>query len=49
MTWKHKFSVDTEGACVSRNSYETVRLQFEKREDWIRKVRGERLCETVDN
>ena len=28
---------------MSKNLNETVRLQFEKREEWIRKIRGERL------
>ena len=34
--WKSK------GICVSKNLDETVRLQFEKREEWIREIRGER-------
>ena len=36
-------SVEIEGACVSKNIKETVRLQSEKKEEWIREIRGERL------
>ena len=32
-----------EGTCVSKNFDETVRLQSEKRQEWIREIRGERL------
>ena len=32
-----------EGNCVSKNLDETVRLQSEKREEWIREIRGEKL------
>ena len=34
-------SVEIEGAFVSKNFDETVRLQSEKRQEWIREVRGE--------
>ena len=37
------FSVEIEGTCVSKNFDETVRLQSEKREEWIREIREERL------
>ena len=33
---------------MSKNFDETVRLQSEKRQDWIRKVRGERLHGTAE-
>ena len=33
------FSVEIEGTCVSKNLDETVRLQFEKREEWMREIR----------
>ena len=36
-------SVETEEICVSKNFDETVRLQSEKREEWILDLRGERL------
>ena len=36
-------SGNCEGTCVSKNFDETVRLQSEKRQEWIRKIRGERL------
>ena len=36
-------SVEIEGTCVLKNFDETVRLQSEKREKWIREIRGERL------
>ena len=35
--------MEIEGTCVSKNLDETVRLQFEKRQDWIRVIGGERL------
>ena len=35
--------MEIEGTCVSKNLDETVRLQSEKREEWIREIRGERL------
>ena len=35
--------MEIEGTCVSKNLDETVRLQLEKRQEWIRKIRGERL------
>ena len=40
MTREHKF---LGGNCVSKNFDETVRLQFEKRQEWIREITGERL------
>ena len=36
-------SVEIEGTCVSKNFDETVRLQSEKRQEWIRGIRAERL------
>ena len=36
-------SVEIEGTCVSKNFDETVRLQFKKREKWIREIIRERL------
>ena len=33
---------------MSKNLDKTVRLQSEKREEWIRKTRGERLQEIVE-
>ena len=35
--------VKIEGTWVSKNFDETVRLQSEKREEWIQEIRGERL------
>ena len=35
--------MEIEGTCVSKNFDETVRLQSEKRQEWIREIRGERL------
>ena len=35
--------MEIEGACVSKNLDETVRLQSKKREDWIREIRGKRV------
>ena len=32
-----------EGTCVSKKLDETVRLLSEKRQEWIREIRGERL------
>ena len=43
MTREHKFLVEIEGTCVSKNFDETVRLQSEKKQEWIREIRGERL------
>ena len=34
-------SVEIEGTCVSKNFNEIVRLQSEKREEWIRDKRRE--------
>ena len=36
-------SVDTTGACVLKNVDETIHLQSERRDDWIREVREIRL------
>ena len=33
---------------MSKNLDETVRLQFEKRQQWIREIRGERLQKIAD-
>ena len=35
--------MEIEETCVSKNLDETVRLQSEKRHEWIREIRGERL------
>ena len=35
--------MEIEGTYVSKNFDETVHLQSEKRKDWIREIRGERL------
>ena len=35
--------MEIEGTCASKNLDETVRLQSEKRQEWIREIRGERL------
>ena len=43
VTREHKFLGGNEGTCVSKNFDETVRLQSEKRREWIREIRGERL------
>ena len=44
VTREHKFFMETEGTCVlDENLNETVRLQFKKRQEWIQKIRGERL------
>ena len=40
-------SVEIEGACVSKNLDETVRLESEKREEWIRELRRGRLQEVT--
>ena len=37
------FSVEIKETCVSKNLEETVRLQSEKREEWIQEIMGERL------
>ena len=36
-------SLETEATCVSKNLDATVHLQSEKRQEWIREIRGERL------
>ena len=33
---------------MSKNFDETIRLQFEKRQEWIREIRGERLQEIAE-
>ena len=43
MTREHKFLSGNWGTCVSKYLEETVRLQSEKRREWIREIRGERL------
>ena len=35
--------MEIEEACASKNFDETVRLQSEKSQEWIREIRGERL------
>ena len=40
-------SMEIEGTCVSKNFDETVRLQSEKRQEWIREIR-ERLQEIAE-
>ena len=35
--------MENEGTCVPKNFDETVHLQSEKRQEWIREIRGERL------
>ena len=39
----------TEGTCVSMNLDETVRFLSEKREEWIREIREERLQGIAEN
>ena len=41
-TREHKFLGENRGTCGSKNFDETVRLKSEKREEWIREVRGVR-------
>ena len=41
-------SVEIEGTCVSKYFDETVRLQSEKREEWIREIRGDKLQEIAE-
>ena len=43
MTRSTSSSVEIEGAGVSKNFDEKVRLQSEIRREWIREIRGERL------
>ena len=43
VTREHKFLSGTDGTCVSKNFDEMVRLQSEKRQEWIPEVRKERL------
>ena len=38
-----------EVTCVSKNFDETVRFQSEKRQEWIRKIRGKRLQRIVED
>ena len=42
MTREHKFLCGNRGTCVSKNFDETVRLQSEKRKEWIRDIGEER-------
>ena len=35
--------MEIEGTCASKNLDETVRLQSERKEEWIREIRGKRL------
>ena len=35
--------MEIEETCGSKNLHKTVRLQSEKRQEWIREIRGERL------
>ena len=43
MTRSTSSSMEIEGNWVSKNLDETVRLQSEKRREWIREIKGERL------
>ena len=43
VTREHKFLGGNRGILCVENLDETVRLQSEKREEWIREIRGERL------
>ena len=43
VTREHKFSVEIEGTCVSKNLDETIRLPSEKRQESIGEIREERL------
>ena len=43
MTREHKFLGGNEGTCVSKYFDETVRLQSEKKKEWIREITEERL------
>ena len=47
VTREHKFLEETEETFVLKNLDETVRLQSEKREKWVRKIR-ERLHATAE-
>ena len=40
--------MEIEGACESKNLDETVCLQSENRQEWIREIRGERLQEIAE-
>ena len=42
-------SVKIDGTCVSKNLDETVCLQSEKRQEWMREMRGERLQEIAED
>ena len=41
MTRERKFLGGNRGTCVSKNFDQTVRLQSEKRQEWIREIRRE--------
>ena len=43
MTMEHKHKLEIGGTCVSKYFDETVRLQSEKRREWIREITGEKL------
>ena len=43
MTRKHKFLAGNRGNLCVKNLDETVRLPSEKRQEWIREIREERL------
>ena len=40
--------MEIEGTCVSKNLDEAVRLQSEKRQEWIREIRQEKLQEITE-
>ena len=44
---KHKFLSGSKGSCILKNLDETVHLQFNKKEEWIQQVKGERLQGTA--
>ena len=48
-TREHKFFGGIEGTYVLKNFDDTVRLQFEKRQEWIREMKGERLQGIAEN
>ena len=41
--------MEIKGTSLSKNLDETVRLQSEKREKWVREIRGERLQEITED
>ena len=48
MTREHKFLGGNRGTCVSKNLHETVRLQSEMRQEWIRETREGRLSKIAE-